>query len=303
MSDVNLQGSFGGQGGSSLMFRNKIINGNFDVWQRGADFATAGALYTADRWRKDDTGSSRVAINRVADADNEQSYVARYRVLDVAAGASGFFSQRIEDVKSLAGKKVVVSISAKDGVGSTEVFVGFTQNFGSGGSSDVSISEQSFSTSTSKNKIELSFDIPSVSGKTIGDGSYLQLNLRTDASSTCDIYYYQVQLEEGSVASPFEHRPVGLELSLCQRYYQEIGSSAKVLRHSGYTENNFDTRFSMCLGVEMRDNPQISITQTSNTNASVTCNVFSPKHVTFNLGRSSAGRQEASFYFTANAEL
>jgi hypothetical protein len=30
-----------------------------------------------------------------------------------------------------------------------------------------------------------------------------------------------VQLEEGTVATPFEHRPYGLELSLCQRYYEK----------------------------------------------------------------------------------
>jgi hypothetical protein len=30
----------------------------------------------------------------------------------------------------------------------------------------------------------------------------------------------RVQLEEGVVATPFEHRPYGLELSLCQRYYE-----------------------------------------------------------------------------------
>lgn len=30
----------------------------------------------------------------------------------------------------------------------------------------------------------------------------------------------KVQLEPGSIATPFEQRPIGLELSLCQRYYQ-----------------------------------------------------------------------------------
>lgn len=30
-----------------------------------------------------------------------------------------------------------------------------------------------------------------------------------------------VQLEEGSIATPFEHRPIGLELELCQRYYEK----------------------------------------------------------------------------------
>ena len=34
-----------------------------------------------------------------------------------------------------------------------------------------------------------------------------------------------VQLEEGSVATPFELRPIGLELSLCQRYYETISAT------------------------------------------------------------------------------
>ena len=32
-----------------------------------------------------------------------------------------------------------------------------------------------------------------------------------------------VQLELGPVATPFEHRPIGTELALCQRYYQHLG--------------------------------------------------------------------------------
>ena len=40
-----------------------------------------------------------------------------------------------------------------------------------------------------------------------------------------------IQLEPGSVATPFELRPIGLELSLCQRYFvrQDYGPKASVL--------------------------------------------------------------------------
>ena len=34
--------------------------------------------------------------------------------------------------------------------------------------------------------------------------------------------FTKVQLEPGSVATPFEERPVGVELQLCQRYYEEM---------------------------------------------------------------------------------
>ena len=53
-------------------------------------------------------------------------------------------------------------------------------------------------------------------------------NSRTDSlgqqSGTFDIA--QVQLEEGSVATPFEVRPIGTELALCQRYYYRISPNA-----------------------------------------------------------------------------
>jgi hypothetical protein len=35
-----------------------------------------------------------------------------------------------------------------------------------------------------------------------------------------------VQLERGSVATPFEHRPIGIELALCQRYYVQFGTTS-----------------------------------------------------------------------------
>ena len=50
---------------------------------------------------------------------------------------------------------------------------------------------------------------------TIGAGQNLWIKFVSDATGST---FNFVQLEEGSVATPFEQRPIGLELSLCQRY-------------------------------------------------------------------------------------
>ena len=46
----------------------------------------------------------------------------------------------------------------------------------------------------------------------------ISTNRQLNSVYTLDIA--QIQLEEGSVATPFENRPYGLELALCQRYAQ-----------------------------------------------------------------------------------
>ena len=60
-----------------------------------------------------------------------------------------------------------------------------------------------------------------VNGSAISNGGQVTLTANTNAtikfsSGTVSL----VQLEEGSVATPFENRPIGTELALCQRYYQ-----------------------------------------------------------------------------------
>lgn len=46
----------------------------------------------------------------------------------------------------------------------------------------------------------------------------------------------KVQVELGTVATPFEHRPYGMELSLCQRYYQQLEPSIYSGTSNGTTQ-------------------------------------------------------------------
>ena len=75
-----------------------------------------------------------------------------------------------------------------------------------------------------------------------------------------------VQLEAGSVATPFETRSVGQELALCQRYYHRIfpGAVSKVLATSGYNTST-STHVSLYhLPATMRTPPSLEQTGTAN---------------------------------------
>jgi hypothetical protein len=65
-----------------------------------------------------------------------------------------------------------------------------------------------------------------------------------------------VQLEVGSVATPFEHRSYGEELALCQRYYYRM--SGKRMISTGHLYNNDQFYGNIFFPVEMRDVIELS---------------------------------------------
>ena len=232
----------------AFMFRNKIINGNFDVWQRATSQTSTG-YGSADRWilgliNTSDTMSQQAFSLGQADVPNNPKYFMRHVVTSSAGvGNYALVNQRIEGVETLSGKTATLSFWAKADA-SKNIAVEFIQYFGSGGSPSTQVNEigsQLVALTTSWAKYTITVSIPSVSGKTLGtDGNdWLGLIFWFDAGSTYadrsanlgqqsgtfDIA--QVQLEEGSAATPFEQRPYSIELSLCQRYYaHEVATNA-----------------------------------------------------------------------------
>ena len=229
-------------GGSTLLGRrNAIINGNFDVWQRGTSQTVSG-YGSADRWSIEVSGSTEsVTQQTFALGQTDVPHNPKYYLRDVVttAGTSGAYSvlvQKIEGVESFAGETVTFSFYAKAD-SAKNVAVEFSQRFGTGGSPSAnvnSIDVTTVSLTTSWTKYTVTADIPSISGKTLGtDGTdHLRVLIWLDAGSTYNartnslgnqsgtFEFAQVQLESGSVATPFERRSVGEELALCQRYYQ-----------------------------------------------------------------------------------
>jgi hypothetical protein len=217
--------------------RNAIINGNFDIWQRGTSFASpTNANYTADRWKVqfNNTGATRTLSRQSfalgqTDVPGEPTYFMRFD--QSVAGSGGTFTQLdqyIESVRTFAGQQVTISFWAKAAASTTMPSVAFQQLFGTGGSPsslNQTTAGSSLALTTTWQKFSYQVTLPSISGKTLGtdnnDALIVVFFMPLNATFTIDIA--QVQVEPGPVATPFERRPIGTELALCQRYY-EAGS-------------------------------------------------------------------------------
>jgi hypothetical protein len=220
------QANFGG--GQFAAGKNKIINGDFNTWQRGTSFsAISTSQYTSDRWLFQNNGTGTATISRqnftpgaAPIAGYEYPYF--YQMATNSVGTSTVFDavQRIEDVTTFAGQTVTLSFFAKaDSTRTVDPFFG--QNFGSGGSSGVNTFGTSITLTTSWARYSQTFTIPSISGKTIGTSSFLTMALRTTPATSAVISIFGVQLEAGSVATPFQTATGTIqgELAACQRYY------------------------------------------------------------------------------------
>jgi hypothetical protein len=275
--------------GSSLCFRNKIINGNFDIWQRGTSLASGtGGRYIADRFADNSIGSTYTASQQSfvvgqTDVPNNPSFFHR-TVVSSVSGNNNFCApqQYIEGVQTLSGTTSTLSFYAKAD-SAKSISIEFLQYFGTGGTPSptvLGIGVQKLNLTTSWQKFTVTANIPSIAGKIIGSNndSYLAItfffdagsnyNARTNSlgqqSGTFDIA--QVQLEEGSVATPFENRPIGTELALCQRYY--FAFPVSFFRQSMYNSASSGCINNNTLPVEMRVIPTIIQPTFSYVNAS-----------------------------------
>lgn len=245
---------------------NYIINGGFDIWQRGtsAFTGTAGAgIYSADRWRIGHDGSGaltgiqQVMSPATISGVNESGYY--YRVNSTVAASSGnmFLTTRLEDARTLAGQAVTLSFWAKSASAITYT-PALLQDFGSGGSVATVTYFAPITLSTSWTRYSITTIVPSVSGKTINAGSYLAVYpVLFTTVNTIDIW--GVQLEAGSTATPFRRNANSLqgELAACQRYYIRIysPSTASVALIHGFQNLTTSGEGTISLPVTMRAVP------------------------------------------------
>lgn len=255
---------------AGLGFRNVIINGGFDVWQRGTS-QSSGGYGSADRWilQVDGAGATRSMSQQSFTLGNqipgyEPTFFLRYNQSVAGSGATyNLLDQRIENVRTLAGQQVSVSFWAKADSART-LTSQIQQVFGTGGSAEVqAIATQSHSVTTSWQRFTYTATMASISGKTIGANSYVafRFNFPNNATFTFDIW--GVQVEGNYQPTPFEQRPYGIELGLCQRYFHIVGTGDL---HGSFYATTAAMLFTH-LPVTMRTSPTATIPSAPYTNA------------------------------------
>ena len=219
--------------------KNKIINGDFGVWQRGTSFTTTAgtSTYYADRYQSYWNGGVSVVISQqnftpgtAPVAGYESSYFYRWAQATNGSGMTycSIAYQPIENVRTFAGQTVTISFWAKADA-ARQLDVGVFPTYGTGGSAAVyNYATLGMNITTNWTRYSITYNVPSVAGKTIGAGSYLAISIEPTAKNTAQtIDLWGVQVEAGSVATPFTTATGTLsgELMACQRYYWRLNGS------------------------------------------------------------------------------
>ena len=253
-------------GGQLAGLRNKIINGSMQVSQRNAGSSfniTTTSAYTLDRWQGQTTGSTVTGQQAgYVSASGLSSVSYSYSVTGAASNTGVFLIQRIEakNCRDLAGQSVTLSLRAYvSGAAPTSFnwalrYATVTDTF----TSVTAISNGTFTLNTTDNSYSATISVPAAA--TTG----LELLLSTGAFTSGSLFFTNVQLEPGPVATPFEQRPYGMELALCQRYFEYLPLCGFI--GAGYVAGAFVGNY-IQFAVAKRATPTLTVgTATENVN-------------------------------------
>jgi hypothetical protein len=246
--------SASGSSSSSASGKNAVINGSFNIWQRGTSFAAIADLaYSADRWIYGKVGTMVHTISRdtdiptVATNSTYGNYSLRMNLTSNDATISGadqcHITTAIEGFvwTPYAQKDITLSFWVKATTNGTYCVA--LQN---SVPDRTYIAEYTINAANTWEKKTISIPSSPSAGTwnyTTGVGLYLKFTLATSSAFTTtagswatgvylgssnqingvngntNFRLYQVQLELGTSATVFEPSDFGTELLKCQRYY------------------------------------------------------------------------------------
>jgi hypothetical protein len=211
--------TFAGLNGGPLAgFRNRIINGSFEIDQRNSGAAqtfTATVLdYCVDRWWAITQGSNAVTGQRVSGSAQSRY---RYRFTGAAGCSNIAFGQRILASNSydLNSKVVTLSVDLSNSLLTTVSYVINYANGADNFSGTTPITSGSFTVSSTLTRYYIQVTVPAAA--ITGIEVYFMVGSQISGTWTIG----DVQLALGAANEPLiERRPIEFEKALCQHYYR-----------------------------------------------------------------------------------
>ena len=296
---------------SAPVGRNRIINGNMQIAQRGTSVtgSTAAAAYISlDRWASHASGATYNISQESVTVGGETGLpttFTKYLKFNPTTGADNCgIWQTIEDVDSVQGTYTLSFYAKGTNPAGGSIGISLMQNFGSGGSTTVNTPDaETFTLTGTWQRFTFTITPPSITGKTIGTASYYRIffNQKADDNSatawTLDIT--GVQLEVGTTATDFENLQYGQQLALCQRYFERYNGGVDGGIPQGVARTDLGNRPEINLFyLEKRANPTISGDSTVNCNTMANTNVATTGGPHSFVGTGPRGAN--LFYYTAS---
>jgi hypothetical protein len=283
-------------------FKNRIINGNFAINQRGfsGNITTlGGGQYTLDRWFGQASQSDKFSVSQNAGSVTPPVGFSNYlgitstSAYSITSGDYFSIKQSIEgfntsDLGWGTANASTVTLSFRVYSSLTGTFGGVLQNAAFNRSYPFTYTISSANTWTTVSVTVAGDTTGTWVGATNGAGlvvifglgvgssfsgtagSWASGNLISATGATSVVgtngatfYLTGVQLEKGSTATSFDYRPYGTELNLCQRYY-ERGGTENLLIFSGNVTSGIEYYASVRFVVTKRATPTLT---TSNRDA------------------------------------
>jgi len=276
---------------NSLGFRNRIINGDMRIDQRNAGAAVtqnASGIYTVDRFAAFGTVTSKFTVQRSTTAPAgfiNSALITSSSAYSVTSSDQYAYFQAIEGLNvadlgwgTANAQTITVSFWVRSSL--TGTFGGSLRNNAANRSypftytisaantweqKTVTIAGDTSGTWLTDNGIGMYLTFSMGAGSTLSGtaGAWAGANYVSTTGATSVVgtngatwYITGVQLEVGSVATPFERRDYGRELMMCQRYYYKISALSSVAYFTtGWCETTTTANGVISFPVSMRTNP------------------------------------------------
>jgi hypothetical protein len=281
--------------------RNRIINGAMVIDQRNAGASGTANGYTVDRWSYYSSQASKLTWQQNAGSVTPPVGFTNYLGFTSSSAYSVISSDRFLVYQPIEGYNV--SDLAWGSANAATVTVSFwvrsslTGNFGASLQNPGSTRSYpfSFAISSANTWEKKSISVPGCTdgtwGTSNGVGIYIAIGLGTGSTSQgtantwlsglydvptgsvslvgtngATFYITGVQLEVGTVATPFEREIYSNTLAKCQRYYQLFGGAVNNFGVQGYNLAGNNCSYGYSWIVPMRATPTVTLPTMSNTN-------------------------------------